>query len=77
MVMEVLSEGVLQPKLMDEEVEKATNKNTIINFIQKNSLFWLAQISWLIVFFISLPITNYAIVGPQYNEGPRNWQNLL
>ena len=35
MVMEVLSEGVLQPKLMDEEVEKATNKNTIINFFQK------------------------------------------
>ena len=30
MVMEVLSEGVLQPKLMDEEVEKATNKNDII-----------------------------------------------
>ena len=35
MVMEVLSEGVLQPKLMDEEVEKATNKSNIINFIQK------------------------------------------
>ena len=75
MVMEVLSEGVLQPKLMDEEVEKATNKNTII--YSKNSLFWFAPISWLIVFFISLPITNYATVGPQYNEGPWNWQNLL
>ena len=37
MVMEVLSEGVLQPKLMDEEVEKATNKNIII--YSKNSLF--------------------------------------
>ena len=48
MVMEVLSEGVLQPKLMDEEVEKAINKNTII--YSKNSLFWLAQISWLIFF---------------------------
>ena len=74
MVMEVLSEGVLQPKLMDEEVEKATNKNTII--YSKNSLFWLALISWLF-FFILLPITNYATVGPQYDEGPRNWQNLL
>ena len=74
MVMEVLSEGVLQPKLMDEEVEKATNKNTII--YSKNSLFWLALISWLF-FFILLPITNYATVGPQYDEGPRNRQNLL
>ena len=49
MVMEVLSEGVLQPKLMDEEVEKATNKNTII--YSRNSLFWLAQISWLFFSF--------------------------
>ena len=49
MVMEVLSEGVLQPKLMDEEVEKATNKNDII--YSKNILLWLTQISWL-VFFI-------------------------
>ena len=39
MVMEVLSEGVLQPKLMDEEVEKATNKSNII--YSKNILFWL------------------------------------
>ena len=39
MVMEVLSEGVLQPKLMDEEVEKATNKNNII--YSKNILCWL------------------------------------
>ena len=73
MVMEVLSEGVLQPKLMDEEVEKATNKKTII--YSKNSLIgtnFLAN-----CFFISLPITNYATVGPQYDEGPRNWQNLL
>jgi len=37
MVMEVLSEGVLQPNLTDEEVEKATNKNNII--YSKNILF--------------------------------------
>ena len=76
MVMEVLSEGVLQPKLMDEEVEKATNKNTIIILFKKQ--FVLIGANFLaIFFFISLPITNYATVGPQYNEGPRNWQNLL
>ena len=39
MVMEVLSEGVLQPKLTDEEVEKATNKSNII--YSKHILFWL------------------------------------
>ena len=58
MVMEVLSEGVLQPKLMDEEVEKATNKNTIIILSKKQ--FVLIGANFLAIFFFNFA-TNHQL----------------